>query len=231
MAPLNVCVLALLLLCGKSVFGELNVYDKQMTACGSNNPDGCSYMSFDLGAHEICVGSLPAGFSSATGQGPWSDEFTGQPWCICIWAYSNYILHHRDLGIECKSIPSKVLESRYSLDKFAQCGAMSSTEGCGPEDIRRSIQSLCQQCDAQAGADQAAKQALKAKCDAILHTAPAVDMRLQSIDGNFHIWASSDWAFFAFGSLAFASAVVLMGIIFRRFWTEEQAGSYAVLLA
>merc|ERR1712217_386375 len=89
------------------------------------------------------MGKLPSGFSSETGQGPWSDQFTGQPWCICIWAYSNYILQNKDLPLKCESIPSKVLEEQYSLDKFKQCGSMSSREGCGAEDIRRSIQSRC----------------------------------------------------------------------------------------
>merc|ERR1712151_239753 len=131
----------------------------------------------DMGAHEVCVTQLPSGFSSETGQGPWSDQFTGQPWCICIWAYSNYILQHKDLVLECKAIPSTVLEEQYSLDKFQQCGKMASRGGCGQEDIRRSIQSLCQQCDDQA-ADQAAKDALKPKCDAILSSAKAAPMRL-----------------------------------------------------
>merc|ERR1712070_335192 len=74
-----------------------------------------------------------------------------------------------------ESIPSNVLEEQYSLDKFTQCGLMSSSQGCGPEDIRRSIQSLCQQCDEQAP-DQAGKTALKSKCDAILASAPAAPM-------------------------------------------------------
>merc|ERR1712232_904182 len=99
------------------------------------------------------------------------DEFAGQPWCICIWAYSNYILQHKDLGLKCESIPSKVLEEQYSLDKFEQCGSMSSREGCGAEDIRRSIQSLCQQCDAEA-TNEGAKASLKSKCDAIMASAP-----------------------------------------------------------
>merc|ERR1711957_633698 len=68
-----------------------------------------------------------------------------------------------------------VLEEKYSLDKFKQCGSMSSTQGCGDEDIRRSIESLCQQCDHQAG-DDASKTALKDKCDSILASAPAAAM-------------------------------------------------------
>merc|ERR1719240_1944306 len=150
-----------------------------MTACGANHASGCSYVAQDLGAHEVCVTSLPQGFSSDTGQGPWSDDYTGQPWCICIWAYSNYIVQNKDLPLKCKSIPATVLEEQYSLDKFKQCGSMSSTAGCGPEDIRRSIQSLCDQCDEQAE-DSTSKAALKSKCDTILASAPAASMTAPS---------------------------------------------------
>merc|ERR1712217_556273 len=75
------------------------------------------------------------------------------------------------------------LEEQYSLDKFQQCGKMASTGGCGQEDIRRSIQSLCQQCDDQA-VGQAAKDALKTKCAAILSSAKAAPMRLYADDKN-----------------------------------------------
>jgi len=164
---------------GKSVLADKNVFDQDMVGCGPDHAAGCTYFSGDVGAHEVCVTTLPHGFSSDTGQGPWSDQFQGQPWCICIWAYSNYILQNKDLALDCKAIPSTVLEEQYSLDKFKQCGSMSSSVGCGPEDIRRSIQSLCTQCDAQA-LDPSSKSALKAKCDAILATAPAAPMRLYS---------------------------------------------------
>jgi hypothetical protein len=167
---------ALLSLQSVSTLGDLNVYDKPMTNCGPDHALGCTYAAFDAGAHEVCVTQLPHGFSSETGQGPWSDQFTGQPWCICIWAYSNYILQNKDLPLKCESIPSKVLEEPYSLDKFKQCGSMSSTAGCGAEDIRRSIQSLCQQCDTQA-TDAASKTALKTKCDAVLASAPAAPLQ------------------------------------------------------
>lgn len=174
------------------MLGDENVYGKPMTACGSDHAAGCTYAEMDAGAHQVCVTELPHGFSSETGQGPWSNQYTGRPWCICIWAYSNYILQNKDLNLRCESIPSKVLEERYSLDKFKQCGSMSSTDGCGPEDIRRSIQSLCQQCDKQAGSNEDAKSALKTKCDKILASAPAAPMDLYSIgaleavDKTFH---------------------------------------------
>merc|ERR1712046_277235 len=151
---------------------EDNVYDKPMVNCGNDHANGCTYSAMDAGAHEVCVTKLPMGFSADTGQGHWSDQFAGKPWCICIWAYSNYILQKKGLPLKCESIPSKVLEEKYSLDKFKQCGKMSSKEGCGSEDIRRSIQSLCAQCDTEAP-DSASKAALKTKCDAILAAAPA----------------------------------------------------------
>lgn len=181
MVSVQLFLFALISLQGKTVLGEENVYGKAMTACGSDHAAGCTYAEMDSGAHQVCVTELPHGFSSETGQGPWSDQYTGRPWCICIWAYSNYILQNKNLPLKCESIPSKVLETQYSLDKFKQCGSMSSTDGCGPEDIRRSIQSLCQQCDQQAGTDQGAKLALKTKCDKILASAPAAPMKLYSV--------------------------------------------------
>lgn len=219
----SVSVLALVQLQSTSASGDMNVYDKPMTACGSSHATGCTYAAMDAGAHQVCVTQLPKGFSSSTGQGAWSDQFTGQPWCICIWAYSNYILQKKDLPLKCNSIPSKVLEDQYSLDKFKQCGSMSSTEGCGPEDIRRSIQSLCQQCDQQAGTDQAAKSALKAKCDAILASAPAAKMgRLYSIDTPKTqplslLQSTVGSASFAFGLLGLAVAFASVGMVVRVF--------------
>jgi hypothetical protein len=182
MASSKVLLLAVLSSQSKTAFGDVNVYNKPMTDRGADHAAGCTYAAADAGAHQVCVTQLPHGFSSVTGQGPWSDQFTGQPWCICIWAYSNYILQNKDLPLKCESIPLKVLEEQYSLDKFKQCGSMSSTQGCGAEDIRRSIQSLCQQCDQQA-TDQASKASLKSKCDAILASAPAANMpQLYSVD-------------------------------------------------
>merc|ERR1719502_1240640 len=126
---------------------DLNVYGETLTHCGSGEGDSapkeCEYHASDSGAHEICATKLPHGFSADTGQGHWSDQFSGKPWCICIWAYSNYILQHKDMPVDCKAIPDKVLEEQYSISKFAQCGKMSSTNGCGPESIDRSIKKIC----------------------------------------------------------------------------------------
>jgi len=179
MASARKLLLALLSFHVASVRGEMNVYDKPMVDCGADHSSGCTYVAGDGGAHQVCVNQLPHGFSSVTGQGPWSDQFQGQPWCICIWAYSNYILHNKDLPLKCESIPAKVLEEQYSLDKFKQCGQMSSTNGCGPEDIGRSIRSLCQQCHTQA-TDEDSKDALRHKCDGILVAANSTQRLYES---------------------------------------------------
>lgn len=225
MASWNALAAAILTFHNLSVWGsQLNVYDKQMSDCGEENFHGCTYESYDVGAHEVCVTQLPRGFSMATGQGHWSAEVAGQPWCICIWAYSNYILQNKDLALKCDSIPSKVLEEQYSLDKFEQCGAMSSHHGCGAEDIRRSIQSLCQQCDAEAR-DASSKNALKTKCDKILAAAPAAPMSRLSVpdvsavsrDANH---GPSIWSYPLLGFVALFGAGVCMGVaVFIQSWT------------
>jgi hypothetical protein len=63
---------------------------------------------------QVCVGELPDGFSTRTGQGPWSDEHTGFNWCICIWAYANFITQHDapELPIQCDAIPEQVRGAR-----------------------------------------------------------------------------------------------------------------------
>eukprot|EP00666_Eupelagonemidae_sp_cell4sb_P009228 gene9228-biopygen10090 len=55
------------------------------------SPGHCRFDRSDRGAHNVCIAELPHGFSSDTGQGPWSNEYAGRSWCICIWAYANYI--------------------------------------------------------------------------------------------------------------------------------------------
>jgi len=206
MAFVRALYLALLYHSSVVTLAEDNVYGQPMTDCGPNHYGGCTYDSMDAGAHEVCVTSLPHGFSFDTGQGSWSDAYEGQPWCICIWAYSNYILQKKDLALACKSIPSKVLEEQYSLDKFEQCGSMASTQGCGPEDIRRSIQSLCTQCDQQAE-DATSKAALKSKCDTILASAPAASMTAPAL------WLKNGFHFENHGNVA-ALSLIGFGILF-----------------
>jgi len=125
------------------------------------------------------VKALPHGFSAQTGQGPWSDSYTGAPWCICIWAYSNYVLQNGDenLPVQCDAIPERVLISRYALDKFQQCGSMASS--CSQ--YNEAITKMCNHCAATAP-DEDGKASLKKKCDEILAAASGVERLFSMMD-------------------------------------------------
>jgi hypothetical protein len=168
-----VCTLAFLLsaLSSFAVGQDLNVYGKPLAQCGTGSPgsgagDQCTYRSYDAGAHQVCVTQLPNGFSSKTGQGPWSDSYSGQPWCICIWAYSNYVLNHGDanLPVQCDALPDKVLTSDFALKKFQQCGKMASP--CS--EYNEAINKMCNHCKDTAP-DEDAKKHLLEKCSQILN--------------------------------------------------------------
>mmetsp|Transcript_11012 Transcript_11012/g.23163 ORF Transcript_11012/g.23163 Transcript_11012/m.23163 type:complete len:212 (+) Transcript_11012:57-692(+) len=149
-----------------AVGSNLNVFGEPLANCGqqpgSGQGDQCTYRSYDAGAHQVCVQKLPHGFSTRTGQGPWSNSHTGHSWCICIWAYANYFLTHgdEDLPVQCSALPAQVLESDYSLAKFKQCGSMSSR--C--EQFAAAVARMCSTCDGQA-TTEGGRQELHRKCD------------------------------------------------------------------
>merc|ERR1711967_38343 len=98
---------------------------------------------------------------------------------------------------------------------------MSSTAGCGAEDIRRSIQSLCQQCDLQAG-DQDSKTALKTKCDAILASAPAAPLQrlyeeTSPTKGVSQLQGMVGMSPITLGIFGFLIASISMGLVLRIF--------------
>jgi len=154
------CV-AVALLASLATAEQLNVYGEPLQECGtepgSGEGNGCTYRSYDRGAHQVCVTSMPGGFSSSTGQGPWSDAHIGQPWCICIWAYSNVIMQEgnkdEDLPIKCDALPEEVLSSSFSLKKF---------QDGGPQFLA-AIDRMCNTCKAQAPSTEGLS-ALHSKC-------------------------------------------------------------------
>jgi len=155
---------------------DLNVYGKPLAQCGIGSPGSgegnyCTYRPYDAGAHQVCVTSLPNGFSSKTGQGAWSNQFTGQPWCICIWAYSNYVLSNgdRNLPVQCNAVSQKVLRSEYALKKFQSCGSMASP--CS--DYNQAIVKMCDRCKATAP-DATGRAFLQMLCNDILGAAAKV---------------------------------------------------------
>lgn len=141
---------------------DKNVFGQELASCGSDNE--CVYNSGDVGAHQVCVTELPAEFSSSTGQGDWSREVAGSSWCICIWAYSNYVLQGQsgDLPVNCAAIPENVLMSSYSLDKFQECGLMASS--CSQ--YVTAIEQMCSTCNEQAP-DEEGRAVLASLCTEI----------------------------------------------------------------
>lgn len=165
------CVLSLFTCCLTAcASAEMNVYGKPLVDCGTGSPGSgvgnqCTYRQYDAGAHQVCVKHLPHGFSSKTGQGPWSNTYTNQPWCICIWAYSNYVLNHgdSDLPVQCDALPDKVLESEFALKSFKRCGSMASP--CSS--YNEAIAKMCKHCSDTAPDDEG-RTVLQSKCKEIL---------------------------------------------------------------
>lgn len=152
---------------------ELNVYGQPLQRCGgadarkdAGSGDGgrCTFRNYDAGAHQVCVDQLPHGFSSQTGQGPWSNQYTGDPWCICIWAFSHWTNHlpeDQAVPLRCDAVSSKVVDSDFATRHLKSCRAP-------PCDSMKSIRRLCQTCTQQAGAGNADGQKyLAGKCKAM----------------------------------------------------------------
>lgn len=166
-ALLQACALVLLVSAAQTTGETLNVFGTRLEACGSSPGSGegsqCTYRSYDAGAHQVCVHDLPYGFSSDTGQGPWSNKETGREWCICIWAYASYTQEvQKELDVSCHALPEEVLLSDFSLQKFQS----------GSGNFQNAISQLCQTCESQALNSMEA-DSLKARCDAIIEDAAA----------------------------------------------------------
>lgn len=154
--------LLLLALC-VSAEQQLNIYGQQLEMCdgptsntaGSGAGGRCTFRSYDRGAHQVCVKSMPDGFSSKTGQGPWSDEYIDQSWCICIWAYASYVTNHPDqpLPIKCSAISSSVMDSDFAISHFRS----------GASSYRTAVEKMCNTCSQQAP-DTAAREHLERQC-------------------------------------------------------------------
>merc|ERR1719454_1110144 len=109
---------------------ERNIYGQKLVSCGKNpgsaDGDKCDYTKWDNdpGRHQICVTKLPPHFSRKGNQGDWSEPETGREWCVCIWAYANWVLNHdeKDLPVKCDGVSEMVLASDYALKAWKMCG-------------------------------------------------------------------------------------------------------------
>ena len=189
---------------------QLNVFGTAIQACsgpkgleaGSSDGGSCTFREYDQGAHQVnylsdnpkmsdfennskvCIKEMPNGFSSSTGQGPWSDQHEGQSWCICIWyritnpacsllladtdplfrAFSHWASAGRSLRLQCDAISEKVVDSSFAKRH------LSGARGGG--DYETAVRALCTTCAGQA-ATAAEVKFLAARCKALGFVAEA----------------------------------------------------------
>jgi len=134
----------------------LNLYDEPLQKCshpghtgnaGSSQNNGkCDELGG--GVHSLCVNELPPDFSSETGQSAWSSEKQGQPWCVCIGAWSMYQAKRHNVGANCNAIPDFVFKEEY-------IGKWSTWNGNELQDqIIDGINELYKQCKSDASSSQ-----------------------------------------------------------------------------
>lgn len=64
----------------------------QQTSAGSAPQGGACHTECSADStHCVYINALPADFCSATGQANWCTGNIGKPWCICKWAYKNFL--------------------------------------------------------------------------------------------------------------------------------------------
>ena len=71
-------------------------------------------------AAQVCVSKLPHGFSSDTGQGAWSDQFTGKPW------YAAFSLALLAMQRSCLSSATRQVSDSASNHRHSFAGAFAS---------------------------------------------------------------------------------------------------------
>jgi len=96
---------------------------------GWKKKDLCTAEAADTGSHFVCV-NLPTDFWVKTGQA--KDEADAEknwpksgPWCICMWAYANYLRQEPDFvdEVKCDATNSWVLQ-KYNKGITSQCNAL-----------------------------------------------------------------------------------------------------------
>lgn len=151
----------------ESVYGtELRTCQGVTSAAAPGSGDAmkrCSFRFLDKGAHQVCVRSLPQNFSLDTGQGPWSDAFSGRPWCICVWAFASYASRmERILPLSCEATAAQVLDPSHVATAYRRCGPGGFP--CSVKRASQAIELFCGECSQQAPS-KLALRTLQQRCD------------------------------------------------------------------
>merc|ERR1712196_657968 len=107
--------------CGTAKDGQLTGPDRS-GSCAMANED----------THAVCV-KLPQGFCGDTGQDDWCSKEVGGPWCICMWAYSEYVEKNG-----CVSVAVNMA----ATDKEGICAKYKDDEGGGGRDLTKAKECL-----------------------------------------------------------------------------------------
>ena len=133
----------------------LNIYNEPLEKCqgsgmssGSWDNEGkCSELGG--GVHQICIKNIASntsGFSSKTGQTPWSDERGEDNHCVCLGAWSLYNVkgENNNKVLKCDAIPKIALSQNY-VSKFSQ--GWNKWNGLEIKDqIKDGVESLFENC-------------------------------------------------------------------------------------
>jgi len=138
---------------------KTNLYGTQLEECRVGDDESGSWMDDGTcseqtgGIHQICIEALPADFSTATHQPPWSKERAGKRHCVCVGAWSLYMTDadkHEDgaqkMMPHCRSIPETVLTVEY-------LGHWKDWNGY-PASVLKGIKELVSRCFEQAESNE-----------------------------------------------------------------------------
>merc|ERR550525_910390 len=165
---------------------NVNVYGDSLQECrtdpsdleGSWQDDGtCSEQMG--GVHEICIENLPADFSAATHQSPWSEGRAQKRHCVCIGAWSlcmtdakKHTKNAEDIMAHCKAIPETALTERYVQNWKDWNGY--------PASVVQGIGELVERCLKQEPSEKL-KCSLKARFSALAEKVPELGTNTQGL--------------------------------------------------
>ena len=118
-----------------------------MSSGSWDNEGKCSELGG--GVHQICIKNIASntsGFSSKTGQTPWSDERGEDNHCVCLGAWSLYNVkgENNNKVLKCDAIPKIALSQNY-VSKFSQ--GWNKWNGLEIKDqIKDGVESLFENC-------------------------------------------------------------------------------------
>mmetsp|Transcript_50180 Transcript_50180/g.112979 ORF Transcript_50180/g.112979 Transcript_50180/m.112979 type:complete len:346 (+) Transcript_50180:75-1112(+) len=165
--------------CGSEAVQRVNVYGTALDECrigddsrGSWQDDGTCTEAAGY-VHQICLESIPADFSTETGQQNWSEGRNGARHCVCIGAWSLYMTKEETNPVmpHCRAIPATALSPTY----IANWKKWYVSGQAYPSDVKVGIGKLVEKClqdDEALNISNSEKCGLKSKFEALQQREP-----------------------------------------------------------